>query len=106
MVHHKPLWYRSQANPLQEIKKILDQYTSQHHDEEFFLFGSRARWDADIRSDYDIGIQTKDKKPIALTDLTRLQSELNELPRNIDLVDFTKASAQFQKTAKEAVIYF
>jgi predicted nucleotidyltransferase len=104
-MYPKPLWYRSQANPLQEIKKVLHQYTSQYHNEEFFLFGSRARWDADIRSDYDIGIQTKNKKPVSLTTITRLQSELNELPRNIDLVDFTKASEQFQKIARKNIIY-
>ena len=99
----KKIWYRSEADPLEEIKNIL--FRDGISQERFFLFGSRARWDYDRRSDYDIAITSVDEsKKVDFTRSLRLQSQLNQLPRNIDLVDLTRASPFFrQEIAKDMI---
>lgn len=98
----KKIWYRSQANPLDEITTILFHDKSEH--EQFFLFWSRARWDYDTRSDYDIAITTTHNKVLPLERALRLQSQLNELPRKVDLIDLTRASPFFKQEIEKDMI--
>lgn len=59
------------------------------------LFGSRARCEANPRSDYDIGVDAGAPLPLATEE--RILAELDVLPvlQKIDLVDLRRASQAF-----------
>lgn len=69
---------------------------SQYH---LFFFGSRARGNANLRSDIDIGIEGKRKIPAGIK--LAIEDELENLPflYKLDLVDFKRVSPTFKKEA-------
>ncbi len=88
-------------NILIDIKKIiwkridLNKY-------KIFLFWSRAIWTAKYNSDYDIGIEWKNK--VNFDDFLMIKSDMYDIPANIDIVDFQTTSEQFKKIAKKKII--
>ncbi len=64
-----------------------------------FYFGSRVNGKADIRSDFDIGIEAK--TPVPLDIMFRIQDDLNELDmfQKMDVVDFYNVSHEFKEFA-------
>lgn len=62
---------------------------------EFFLYWSRARWDYDLRSDYDIWILWKNKVKFPI--LSSIKNDFERIPTLIDLTDFNNVSEFFKK---------
>jgi len=91
-------------NILNLIRKILEKYLDKNK-YKFFIYGSRARWNYSLRSDYDIWILW-DKK-IDFTLKEKIKYELDEkVPALIDLTDFNNVSDFFKEKAMEKLIYF
>ncbi|MFH1408237.1 MAG: nucleotidyltransferase domain-containing protein [Patescibacteria group bacterium] len=82
-----------------EIKGIV----LKHLGPEFkvFLFGSRASANARKWSDFDVGIEGK--KPVDFKVLGLINEELENtnIPYKVDVVDFSRVSTSFKKTALE-----
>jgi predicted nucleotidyltransferase len=78
---------------LEEIKKMIASLAQEG--EEFFLFGSQARGDADKRSDYDIAVSCM-TGTLPLFRTNHLATSLNTLPWLIDVVDLTRSSDAFR----------
>ncbi len=82
----------------EEIKtKIVDiiyRHTGRLPEVKIFLFGSRAAGQHTIRSDFDIGLESATKIPLAT--LAEIRGELEQLPLlpKIDLVDFKRVSPE------------
>lgn len=69
-----------------------------------FLFGSRARGSADVRSDYDIGVDAG--RPLDARDMADLRDLLDAAPilARVDVVDFRQVDAQFREIALRNVV--
>lgn len=65
------------------------------------LFGSRARGEAKLRSDFDVGVIGE--SPLPLDDFHALADQLDALPTlyRIDWVDLASTNAQFRQAALE-----
>ncbi|MFH1847040.1 MAG: nucleotidyltransferase domain-containing protein [Candidatus Omnitrophota bacterium] len=75
-------------------------------DIKIFLFGSRARGDANLYSDIDIGIIPG--KNFDRSKITMLRGKIEDLniPNKIEIVNFSEVSAEFKQEAlKGAVIW-
>ncbi len=89
----------------EEIKtKIVDiiyRHTGRLPEVKIFLFGSRAAGQHTIRSDFDIGLESATKIPLAT--LAEIRAELEQLPLlpKIDLVDFKRVSPEFARQARQ-----
>jgi len=61
-----------------------------------FLFGSRARREHTVRSNYDLAISSQ--KPVPLSTLALIRGDLETLPllQKIDLVDMKYASSSLK----------
>ena len=91
-------------NILNLIRKILEKNLDKNK-YKFFIYGSRARWDYNLRSDYDIGILWDKKINFILKE--KIKYELDEkVPALIDLTDFNNVSDFFKEKAMEELIYF
>jgi hypothetical protein len=66
-----------------------------------FLFGSRARGDASVASDFDVAILPEE--PLSRDVLSRIRESLEEscLPVTVDLVDLTDAPAALRAQVLE-----
>lgn len=74
-------WVVKQAKDIAGAKRVL-------------LFGSRARGDANERSDFDIAIETNQPELVA-----KLQTALQENPLTLlsfDVVDLTEVTSEFR----------
>jgi len=70
-----------------------------------FLFGSQANNTARPNSDYDIGIL--DDKPVPLSVMWKIYAFCEDLPINVDVVDFRQVDEDFKKVVfSQKVIYF
>ena len=70
-----------------------------------FLFGSQANNTARQNSDYDIGIL--DDKPVPLSVMWKIYVFCEDLPINVDVVDFSQVDEDFKKVVfSQKVIYF
>ncbi len=76
---------------------VLDAFNNV--DADIFLFGSQATGRAHEKSDYDIGYYTDEK--ISANIIIELKEKLEEMPipAQVDLVDFTRLSAEFVQIA-------
>lgn len=69
-------------------KKQIKEYCETHGVKSLYLFGSRARGDDTIASDYDLLIEFKDGSHISYLDMMIMKSELETiLGSGIDLVE-------------------
>ena len=80
------------------ISKYIDPGTSF-----VFLFGSRASQNFRKTSDYDIGIYTG--KKVSLSVIGKIKDALEDypIPVDVDVVDFSEASADFKKIALKEI---
>lgn len=80
---------------LQIVKEILSKYI---HDNEIYIFGSRANGNAKHTSDLDLFI--KGSVPIELGILAHLRYAFSEsnLPYKVDVIDWSVISDNFKKT--------
>jgi len=88
------------TNQEKEIKKLIFQFlNSKKH--KAFIFGSRAVGKAKKYSDYDIGIWSKNKRPLSSRIKILIEDALEEsdLPYKVDIVDFSLVSSGFRKVA-------
>ena len=70
-----------------------------------FLFGSQANNTARPNYDYDIGIL--DDKPVPLSVMWKIYAFCEDLPINVDVVDFSQVDEDFKKVVfSQKVIYF
>ncbi len=80
------------------VKTITEKLDLPHY--RVFLFGSRVRnQQLTHRSDYDIGVESSQKIPLSI--LHELRENLEKIPilQKIDLVDLSRVSKEFKKTA-------
>ncbi len=84
------------------IVDVIRRRLEQNH-YKVFLFGSRVRGNASGRSDYDVGIETKN--PLSLAELLDIRTTLSDLPilHKIDVIDFGRVTDEFRQVAYEAV---
>lgn len=68
-----------------------------------FLFWSRAKWTHRVDSDYDIWIIWEEE--LKFETYLNIKKQLSDLPYQIDLVDFSKASDYLVKTLLKDIIY-
>ena len=84
------------------IRRRLRQMVPLLHGHKVYLFGSRARGRAGIRSDFDIGVLGSE--PLPLRDFYAIEDALEELPTlyRIDWVDLNRAPPRFRERAMQA----
>ena len=82
----------------QRLLNIVAQRLAGRH-YRLYLFGSRARGTATVRSDYDLGVQTE--APLDLATLAHIRGDLEELPilQRVEFVDFSSATPDFMRRA-------
>lgn len=85
-----------------QLKKMVKEAVSKHlslSQYHLFFFGSRAKGDASLRSDIDIGIEGKQNIPAYIK--IAIEEELERLPLlyKLDFVDFKRVSPGFKKEA-------
>lgn len=70
-----------------------------------FFFGSRVTGTASERSDLDVGIESPDGKEVPFEIMSKIKGRCETLPTlfSIDIVDFSKISADFKKVAREKI---
>ena len=87
---------------LQKITSVLEKYLDKK-EFNFFLYGSRAKWDFFFRSDYDIWILGK----VKIDDSTKykIEEEFENIPALIDFTDFSNVSDDFKKIAMKDIIW-
>jgi len=79
----------------------------QYEDVGILLFGSRARGDFSVESDFDFALMGKDGRKLKTILITKLKESFFEstLPNKVDLVDFNNANEilkdQILKTGKK-----
>lgn len=66
-----------------------------------FLFGSMAEGRGKRYSDYDVGLWGR--RPISYGTLAKMEEELEGLPVDVELVDFTAVSQDFRRVALQKV---
>lgn len=66
-----------------------------------FLFGSRAAGRGKHYSDYDVGLCGKKDIPFGV--LSKIEEELEDLPVDVELVDFMEVSGNFRKIAIQEI---
>jgi predicted nucleotidyltransferase len=90
IAHPKPL---SADEILTGATNIIAKYLP---DARIFLFGSRARDDAEQTSDFDFAIDAGSK--IALDVIARIEGEIEELRtlKSVDIVDLNRANPAFK----------
>jgi len=78
----------------------------ENYNVQVYLFGSRARGDAQITSDVDVAILPNEPLPIGLlSDLRESLFESN-IPYQVDLVDLSSSDENFkQRVLKEGIIW-
>lgn len=87
---------------LNSIKTILQKHLWSD-DYKFFLYGSRARWDYNFRSDYDIWILWKS---INENIKNAIKDDIDQnVPALVDVTDFSKVSEDFKKIAMKNIIW-
>lgn len=87
---------------LDKITNVLKKYLDiKKYD--FFLYGSRAKWDFFFRSDYDIWILWKEK--ISNKTKFKIEEEFENIPALIDFTDFANVSKEFKENAMKNVIW-
>lgn len=90
---------------LEKLKKVVSLFLKDE-DVKVVLFGSRARGDAELTSDIDLGIipgKTFDRGKLIL--LREYVDELN-IPYKVEIVDFSTVSVEFKKsTLQEAEVW-
>lgn len=62
-----------------------------------YLFGSRARGDFDIHSDYDIAIDDGKKMPITQRAQILSMIDVLNIPQTVDIVDFQTIPGEMKK---------
>jgi predicted nucleotidyltransferase len=84
-----------------KIVEIIRRHTGRLPEVKIFLFGSRAAGQHTLRSDFDIGLESTAKIPLAT--LAQIREELEQLPLlpQIDLVDFKRVSPEFARQARQ-----
>lgn len=68
---------------------------------EVYLFGSRARGGATSASDIDVGVLPKNGLTPGLLSLIRERLEQSTVPYVVDLVDLSKADAEFRERVRK-----
>jgi predicted nucleotidyltransferase len=102
----------SEEEVKQQAVQIVQKYLGAMHGLRLFLFGSRARKTASVRSDYDFGIQyvstlerneqtRNEHSNIPLNVLSRIEGELEDIHimQTIDFVDLDRVSNDFRIAA-------
>ena len=102
----------SEEEVKQQAVQIVQKYLGMMHGLRLFLFGSRARKTASVRSDYDFGIQyvsalerneqtRSEHSNIPLNVLSRIEGELEDIHimQTIDFVDLDRVSNDFRIAA-------
>jgi predicted nucleotidyltransferase len=102
----------SEEEVKQQAVQIVQKYLGTMHGLRLFLFGSRARKTASVRSDYDFGIQyvsalerneqtRNEHSNIPLNVLSRIEGELEDIHimQTIDFVDLDRVSNDFRIAA-------
>ena len=87
---------------LQEIKKVLEKRLK-NYNYKAFLYGSRARWDFNFRSDYDIWVILDKKLDILIKD--QILEDFEHIPALIDFTDFSQVSKEFKRIATKDIIW-
>lgn len=89
-----PAKSRLPKKPLEQL--IVEAIVKRIQPQRIFLFGSRARGDAEERSDYDIAI---DDEKMTSTQLAQIRADMDELPTllAIDIVWMNRANAILQQ---------
>jgi len=87
---------------LQKITSVLEKYLDKK-EFNFFLYGSRAKWDFFFRSDYDIWILGKVKIDDSIK--YKIEEEFENIPALIDFTDFSNVSDDFKKIAMKDIIW-
>ena len=90
MAHLKAL---SANEILAEVADIIARFLPDAH---IFLFGSRARGDAEQTSDFDFAIDVGSKIPLDV--IARIEDEIEELRtlKSIDIVDLNRVNPAFK----------
>lgn len=88
---------------LELIKKTVRKHLPEN-DYEIFVYGSRAGSNAQKWSDVDIGIRGEKEVPVRKLALIAEDLENSKIPYKVDVVDFTKTSADFRKMALKEII--
>jgi len=86
---------------LNKIHKVLKNNLWEK-DYEFFLYGSRAKWDFFFRSDYDIWVLWKKKIKDSIK--YQIKQDFEDIPALIDFTDFSDVSEDFKKNAMKDLI--
>lgn len=68
-----------------------------------FVFGSRASGEARSASDYDIGLYQGEKIPLSTLSKIKKELEDSRIPVTVDVVDFSRADAEFKKIALKEI---
>jgi predicted nucleotidyltransferase len=88
---------------LEQVRDIATRVLAPY-DVDLYLFGSRARGDARVASDIDLGLDPKGEFPPAV--LARLEEEFDEstVPVEVDLVDLRGAGETLRaKATREGI---
>jgi predicted nucleotidyltransferase len=90
MAHLKPL---SADEVLTAVSNIIARFLP---DARIFLFGSRARDDAEPTSDFDFAIDAGSKIPLDV--IARIEDEIEELRtlKSIDIIDLNRVNPAFK----------
>jgi len=86
---------------LNKIKIILEKNLDKTK-YRFFLYGSRAKWDYNFRSDYDIWVLGDTK--IDILTKSKIEEEFENIPALIDFTDFLNVSDEFRELAMMEII--
>lgn len=69
-----------------------------------FIFGSRAKGNAKIYSDWDIALEDKEGKNIDFSIISKIWNELDEMLISADIVDLANVSKEFKENIKERIL--
>ena len=88
---------------LEVIKETVRKHLPED-DYRIFVYGSRAAGNAQKWSDIDIGIRGEKEVPVRKLALIAEELEQSKIPYKVDVVDFSKTSAEFKKLALKEII--
>lgn len=79
---------------LKEISSIITEYLPGSL---IYLFGSRAKGDAESTSDFDIAIDAAEKIPLDI--IARIRDEIEELNtlKNVDIIDLNRVNTKLRE---------